>query len=494
VDPFEDSRVCFQELIGWLEGAEASGLTHAELEEQLDGRGRELLRQLYQGQLELRALRETRAQVSDAEGIRHGAVETGHVRPLSTLFGAVDVSRFAYRRRGHANLYPADGLLNLPAERHSHGVRKLAAIEATRGSFDEAAGAIGRQTGASIGKRQVESLTARAAADVEDFYATRQPTCADERHLLVISADGKGIVMRPDSLRPQTAAKAAAASTKLHTRLSKGEKRNRKRLAEVGAVYDVTPAPRTAADVMGPRPQNRPPAPAPKATNKWLTASVVDDAAEVLTAVFDEAERRDPTHIRTWVALVDGNNHQIDRVQAESAARGIEVTVVIDFIHVLEYLWAAAWCFFAEADPAAEDWVRGRALAVLDGGARAVAAGLRRRASTERLPAQKRKKADDAARYLINKADHLDYPKALTAGWPIATGVIEGACRHLVKDRMDITGARWSADGAEAVLKLRAVRTNDDFEEYWHYHLNRERQRGHQSRYLGGLIPIPAAA
>jgi hypothetical protein len=199
VDPFEDSRVCFQELIGWLEGAEASGLTHAELEEQLDGRGRELLRQLYQGQLELRALRETRAQVSDAEGIRHGAVETGHVRPLSTLFGAVDVSRFAYRRRGHANLYPADGLLNLPAERHSHGVRKLAAIEATRGSFDEAAGAIGRQTGASIGKRQVESLTARAAADVEDFYATRQPAGADETDLLVISADGKGIVMRPDS-------------------------------------------------------------------------------------------------------------------------------------------------------------------------------------------------------------------------------------------------------------------------------------------------------
>jgi hypothetical protein len=230
----------------------------------------------------------------------------------------------------------------------------------------------------------------------------------------------------------------------------------------------------------------------PRAKNKWVTASVVDDAAHVLNDVFDEAERRDPAHRRTWVALVDGNNHQIDRVKAEAADRGVEVTVLIDFIHVLEYLWAAAWCFFAEADPAAEDWVRDRALAVLDGHARAVAAGLRRRASTERLPAQKRIKADQAAKYLVNKADHLDYPTALAAGWPIATGVIEGACRHLVKDRMDITGARWSAQGAEAVLKLRAVRTNDDFETYWHYHLERERQRVHESRYLNGALPATA--
>jgi hypothetical protein len=489
---FEGSRGCFEELIGWLEGTEAGGLSHGELEEQLDRRGRELLRQMYQGQLDLRALREARTRVIDAEGVAHGAVEADHTRPLSTLFGAVQVTRLAYRHRGHTNLYPADGLLNLPVERHSHGIRKLAAVEATRGSFEEAASAIGRSTGQAIGKRQVESLTAQAAGDVKQFYATRAVLPTPPSDLLVISADGKGIVMRPDSLRPQTAAKAAAASQKLQTRLSKGEKRNRKRIAEVGAVYDLTPSPRTAEQVMSPRDPTEAPTPASKAKNKWVTASVVDDAAEVLQRVFDEAQRRDPKHTRTWVALVDGNNHQIDRVKTESAARGVTVTIVIDFIHVLEYLWAAAWCFYAEADPAAEGWVRDRALAILHGDARAVAAGLRRRASTERLSATKRKKADEAARYLTNKAEHLDYPTALAAGWPIATGVIEGACRHLVKDRMDITGARWSAEGAEAVLKLRAVRTNDDFEQYWPYHLDQERQRIHQSRYLNDTIPAAA--
>jgi hypothetical protein len=481
-----------EELIGWLEGTEAASLTHAELEDELNLRGRELLRQMYQGQLDLRALREQRTKVIDAEGVGHGAVETGHVRPLGTVFGPVDVCRLAYRHRGHANLYPADATLNLPHERHSHGLRKLAAIEAARGSFEEAASALARTTSQAIGKRQVESLTARAAADVEDFYAARRPPPAPATDVVVISADGKGIVMRPDSLRPHTAAKAAAATTKLTTRLSKGEKRHRKRLAEVGAVYDLTPVPRSAADVIGPHDETEPPAPAPEAKGKWVTASVVDDAAEVLTRVFDEAERRDPNHQRTWVALVDGNNHQIDRVKAESADRGIDVAIIVDFVHVLEYLWAAAWCFFAEADPAAEHWVRDRALAILDGGARAVATGLRRRATAERLSATKRKKADDAARYLTNKADHLDYPRALASGWPIATGVIEGACRHLVKDRMDITGARWSAQGAEAVLKLRAVRANDDFDTYWRYHLDRERQHIHESRYLNGVIPAAA--
>jgi hypothetical protein len=487
---FERSRACFEELIDWLAGDEADRLDHGEMEEQLDCRGRELLRRMYQDRLDRRAARETRLDaVRDAEGARHGAVEAGHARPLSTIFGTVTVARLAYRHRGHTNLYPADGQLNLPEERHSHGLRRLAATEAARGSFQEAAEAISRACGQQIGKRQVEALTARAAAHVEEYYASRQIEPAEDRDVLVISADGKGIVMRPESLRPATAAKAQAATNHLECRLSKGEKRNRKRLAEVGAVYDITPAPRTISDIMSPDDQA---VPAPKAKNKWLNASVVDDAKVVLAEVFDEAERRDRDHHRTWVALVDGNNHQIDRINAEAAARGITITIVIDFIHVLEYLWAAAWCFYREGDPAAEAWVRDRAVTVLEGHARRVAAGLRRRASTEKLSAAKRNKADQAARYLTNKADNLDYPTALAAGWPIATGVIEGACRHLVKDRMDLTGARWTTQGAEDILKLRTVRANGDFQPYWRYHREQERQRLHGSRYANGVIPTAA--
>jgi len=157
----------------------------------------------------------------------------------------------------------------------------------------------------------------------------------------------------------------------------------------------------------------------------------------------------------------------------------------------LEYLWGAVWCFFAEGDPAAQTWVHERTLAVLYGNARGVAAGIRRRATATRSSKPKRLKADACAKYLTNKADYLDYPTALAAGWPVASGVIEGTCRYLVADRMDITGARWSVNGAEAVLKLRAVRANDDFDEYWNFHLNNERHRTHQTRYAAETVPGP---
>lgn len=492
---FGSSSACFEQVLAWLEGEQSAALSHGQLEDELECRGRELLRRLLQDHLSLRAASEARLPVvADEDEVVHSVLEPGHVRVLASVFGPVDVQRIAYRHRGHRNLHPGDGVLNLPVERHSHGLRRLAAIESARGSFEQAAGAITRATGQHLGKRQVEALAARAAADVQDFYASAPRREPQENDVLVISADGKGIVMRPDALRAATAKAAAKASPKLATRLSKGEKRNRKRMAEVGAVYDLTPVPRCATDVLASdKSDPDPPAPpVPRAKNKWVTASIVQDAAAVIAAVFDQAERRDPGHARTWVALVDGNNHQIDRINAESATRGITVPILIDFIHVLEYLWGAAWCFFPEADPDAEAWVRERALAILHGDARQVAAGIRRRATTAKLPKAKRGKADVCATYLVNKASYLDYPRALAAGWPIATGIIEGACRSLVADRMDITGARWSADGAEAVLKLRAVRANNDFDTYWRYHLARERHRVHESRYANDVIPRAA--
>jgi hypothetical protein len=230
----------------------------------------------------------------------------------------------------------------------------------------------------------------------------------------------------------------------------------------------------------------------PSAKNKWLTASVVEDAAAVVGQLFEEAQRRDPSHTREWVALVDGNNHQIERIQTEACSRGAQVAIVIDFVHVLEYLWKAAWSLHKEGDPAAEEWVHHQALKILQGKATRVAGQIRRQASNAGLSPPKRAGADVCATYLTNKATHLDYPTALTNGWPIATGVIEGACRHLVKDRMDLTGARWGLDGAEAILKIRALRSNDDFEEYWRYHLAQEQQRVHLSRYADSTIPRAA--
>jgi hypothetical protein len=491
-DAFGSSRATFEEVISFLGSQEAAGLEHGALEETIETRGREVLRQLLGDHLRLRAATEERLEgVTDALGTARTSTETGHRRSLVSVFGEVIVERLAYRRRSEENLHPADARLNLPAESHSHGLRRLAAIEAARGSFDEARSAIARATGQALGKRQVESLAAKSATDVGAFYETRSGTPCQKGCDLVLSVDGKGIVMLPEALRDATKKKAAAASTKLAGRLSKGEKHGRKRMAELGALYEIVPVPRTAHDVMASA-EEKTKVKGPEAERKWLVASVVDDAASVIAQVFDEAERRDPDHEHNWVGLVDGNSHQIDRMENEAKDRGVDLTILIDLVHVLEYLWKAAWSFFDEGDPAAEAWVLDRAHAILAGNACDVATGIRRRASAEGLAKSARQGADICARYLTGHAKYLDYPSALASGWPVATGIIEGACRHIVKDRMDITGARWSLAGAEAVLSLRAVRANGDFDEYWRFHLSRELERMHLSRYADRVIPMAA--
>jgi hypothetical protein len=500
-EAFTGAREQFAETEEWLAG-EAAGLQHAELEEQLEVRGRELVRRLFQGHLDLLAVREERRDdVAGRDGVIRTRAERGRERPLVTRFGQVTVSRTAYRSPGRPNVHPVDTALNLPEEKHSHGLRRLAAIEAARGSHEAARDAVARATGVRIGKRQLEELARRAAAHVEAFYLHRVVSPALDDHALVLTFDGKGIVMIAGALRPATARAAAAAEGRLATRLSPGEKNGRKRMAELACVYDAVPVPRAPEDIISTPAQKRkkkkaPAAKAkgkgrprePQARGKWLTASVTDDIPAVIAAAFSEAERRDPGHQREWVVLVDGNATQIEAVNAEAASRGVTVTIVIDFIHVLEYCWKAAWSFFDKGEPAAEEWVADQARKILHGKARQVAAGIRRRATAYGYRGPERAGADECARYLENKSTCLDYATALGKGWPIATGIIEGACRYIVKDRMDITGARWGLEGAEAILKLRAVTASGDLDEYWRYHLRREHERIHDAKYRDSYV------
>jgi hypothetical protein len=491
-------------LLETMSTAVADGWTHAELEARLQDAGRDLLRQAFQDQLDRAAAGEERLPEPPvgADQVARTRMERGRRRALTCLFGDVTVDRMAYRAPGSPNLHPADARLNLPAGLYSHGLSRLAAVEATRGSYDDGVAALERATGTRVAKRQFAGLARHAAHDVLAFYARPRTGPADANRVLMLQFDGKGVVMRPGALRPATAKAAQKAQPHLRGRLSPGEKNGRKRMAEIASVADVVPVPRTTDDIFPapPRPAPPPrrrragePEPAPTApvtTNRWLTASLADDIPTVVAAGFDEAERRDPHHLRTWIALLDGNTTQIEAVTAEARRRGITVRIVIDLIHVLEYLWSAAWSFFATGDPEAEDWVVEQARAVLDGQAAAVADRIRERADHNGYTAKERRNADTAAGYLTAKAPYLAYRRALTHGWPIATGIVEGAARHLVRDRLDLTGARWGLEGAEAILLLRAVVTNGDFDDYWTYHLQQEQYRNHYSKYANH----PAAA
>ena len=224
---FTASREHFEALVGFLGGQASAQLTHAQLEEHLAVAGRELTRLLQQDHVDLRAAREERLEeVAEADGTIHTRVERGHTRGVATIFGEIEVARLAYRAPWSTNLYPADAILSLPVEKYSFGLRRLTALEAGRGSFEQTTAAIERATGVRLGRRQVSELIVRAAVDIDDFYATRELPDDPDAQVLALSLDAKGIVVRPEALRPATA--KAATSRKLATRLSKGEKRNRK--------------------------------------------------------------------------------------------------------------------------------------------------------------------------------------------------------------------------------------------------------------------------
>jgi hypothetical protein len=221
----------------------------------------------------------------------------------------------------------------------------------------------------------------------------------------------------------------------------------------------------------------------PRPQHKRVWASLEKERKEVVTLLFDDALGLDPKKEKDWVALLDGLEHPISLFKAEARRRGIRVTLILDLLHVLGYLWAAAFALRGPQTPEAEEQLAQWLLSLLCGHSSRVAASMRRSATMLALEPQKREAVDACANYLLGHREMLRYDLFLAAGYPIATGVIEGACRYLVKDRMARTGARWSLQGGEAVLRLRALWVNGDFDEYWAFHLAKEHEYNHASRY-----------
>jgi hypothetical protein len=371
-------------------------------------------------------------------------------------------------------------------------VQRRAAAEVIKASFDQAVAAVAETTGAAVPKRQVEQLTARAAADFDAFYETRSADSVREANktgeILALTTDAKGIVMRREHLREATRKAAASRTHKMSKRLSRGEKRNCKRMAQVAAVFTIAAFARKPEDIvkdLGPVRDTDDAPKRPRPEHKRVWASVDKEPREVIDQMFAEALRRDPARTKHWAVLVDGNPTQLALIKKTAKHHGVAPTIVVDIIHVLEYLWKAGFALHGEGHPDTQRWVSERLLEILRGNSSDVAAGMRRSATLRGMRGEARLAVDDCADYLLKYRPYLRYDEYLAVGLPISTGVIEGACRHLIKDRMDITGACWGLNGAEAVLKLRALRSSGDFDAYWAFHEAAEWTRNHLALYRG---------
>lgn len=481
-------------LVTKLRSNPSQSLKLHQLENLLLTDGFEALRLLLQAHLDERVATTTINEPvigTDFKPRTHRRLQT---REVETLVGTITITRPGYGKRGFESLHPFDAALNLPLERYSHSVRRRAVEAASKNSFDDLVAEINQNTAAHLPKRQAEQIVTRGAQDFEAFYQQREVKAEGEPgngQLLVITTDGKGVPMRKADLREETKKLAESRQPRLKHRRSPGEKPASKRMSTVAAVYNVEPFVRTPEQITGElRPSPRAlPVERPRPEQKRVWASLKHPPEEVIGQAFEEATRRDPQHRKRWCALVDGNELQLGLLECAAEEYKADLTIVLDVIHVTEYLWKAAWALHPERDPAAEQWVSRHLLEILRGNSSLVAAGIRRSATLRNLTAKQRQPVDKCADYLLKYREYLHYNQYLAAGLPIATGVIEGACRYLVKDRMEKTGARWSLDGAEAVLRLRALKASGDLDHYWQFHLQQEYERQHKSHYADGNVP-----
>ena len=492
-EPFAAARATFDRIVDWLRSDDVPQ-TEAGIERAISERGRELQRQLLEARCDVLHAREC------AELNRTGAPEGIEIRArkrhMETEFGRIRLWRNGWKNDGEArSRFPLDEQLNLPKELYSHPLRQRVADEARIGAWEQAVERIDRSTAAHVPKRQAEEQTIQAAQDLEAFYERHLLPANDTlsaRALLCMSSDAKGVSMRPEALRDATR-KAGEAERAEAVRgdpmAPKKLRKHDKRMAVVTAVWQQEPYQRSAKDILDnlnsrPQPSTKRRKKArktrtPRPQNKRLSASVQKSQAQGIAEMFDEAERRDPEHQRVAVVLVDGEEHQLEEIRRQAQQRRWGLTIVIDLIHVLHYLWMAANALCNKQPKQTQKLVVHFVTKLLTGRVCDVIGALRQTATRRELSPDAHQTVEKCANYLYKNAWFLRYPEFLRQGFPIATGVIEGACRHLVQDRLGITGARWGLAGAEAILKLRAIHSNGDWDDYWQFHEQREAERNY---------------
>jgi len=390
-------------------------------------------------------------------------------RPVSyySVFGKLSFERHYFYAAGAGGCCPLDAELSLPAGCYSDLLREWLDYDGTDGAYRETASTALRILGLKLSIQALETMMQADAGDVTAFYdqLAEPPVPPAVGSILVVQADGKGVPMvQPRGESPPL-------------RLGKGQKRGKKKEAVVTSVYTVAPYGRTPQEVLSAllrevRASEPEPARRPQPVNKELHATL-DGKELAISRLQERAARREGPELQDRVALSDG----AEALQQQLQHHFPHYSLVLDIIHASEYLWDSANALLGEKHPQRTAWVRSRLGQLLQGDTEAVIADLAELANEPRRSAVQIETLHKTIGYYRRNLPYMRYDHYLARGWPIGTGVIEGACGHLVKDRMEQGGMRWTKDGAQAVLDLRGVRLSGDWDAYWQFHRNQQHAR-----------------
>ncbi len=394
-------------------------------------------------------------------------------RVYSSIFGKIPVWRPYFYASGVGGHTPLDAELSLGTDRYSDLLRETLNYLGVYVPYNKASDIFKRILKSSVSTRVQQKLVADDAEDVLAYYEQKPaPLAADEAEILVIQADGKGvpIILEKPSPKP--------------VRLGKGQKRGRKKEAIVTTVYTIATNPRTPKDVSNSffqqhKDDKKSKISPPKPKNKHVWATL-DGKETALVRLGQQVNPRRGSHIQHKVALADGCATLQERIKEQFP----DFTLILDFVHANEYLWKVANSLLGESNERRIKWVKKQTELMLSGKTKQVIDDFRVRAKKKTRTKKQVEKLDKTANYFERNLEYMAYDTYLANGWPIASGVIEGACRHFVKDRFELSGMRWQQSGAENLLRLRAVAENEDWDDY---HLFRRQQR-HQRLYA---FPFP---
>jgi hypothetical protein len=472
------------ELIGQVREVEGQQPSVHATEEQL-WRG---MLALGQGLMQLRfeACREaeTIQAAVEVNGVSY-AYQRQSGRAYVSLFGEVRVVRAYYLNAERGGLCPLDAALSLPELSYSDSVQERLSEVNVWIPQEQSVALMERWLGLKIPKGSLQSSSSQQALYVEDYYEQRPMGPAPvQDSILVATADGKGIPMTGQDSPP------------LQARRSKGQKKTAKKEAVVTALYSVAPYVRDSASILAAllpdqetkHPQSAEARPSP---SHKQTFGTLEGKTAALSQLAHQVARRDCPECVLRVALTDG----AEALQQQVLDHLPDFTLVLDIIHVTEHLWEAANARWGETSPDRLPWIHQALTWLLEHQLDALLLDLQAQAAG--LAVAQQQTLVRVSAYLRRNRPFMDYQRYLALGWPIGTGVVEGACRHLVKDRFEQAGMRWSKVGAQSLLDLRSVAFNDDWDDFHRF----RRQQSHRERYdfpypasLPDLVALEAAA
>lgn len=388
-----------------------------------------------------------------------------------SIFGKTDIPRAYFWEKGSDdNIHPLDGILNLSEKHHSYLLQKWSQLIAVDSTYDKARNVLNEILQISVWSQQMETINKDTGICVDDFYKNNPPE-EESKPILVTEIDCKGVVMRKEGKKEK------------QVRLGKGEKPNTKKMSTVTAVFGIERNIRTVEDIIKQEIEEQKPSDnkksfkiikssqnTPKPENKKVRATLKGKEI-AFERLAKEVELRDPEKKCEHVALMDGER-ALEKLTKKYLPGFI---IILDLFHVIEKLWELCYYFCKEKSKESIGWVKKYLKMLLSGKVGYFIGAIRQMVTKSNLSKVKKNKITKILNYFDKRKKYMRYDEYISKGFPIGSGVIEGTCRSFIKDRMELSGMRWSEEGAESMLELRSVKVNNCWNDFWDYFISKKR-------------------